>query len=220
MQDAATHAAVGLVAALGVAVMSLSAREHRTLDSIENELAGSDPNLAALLATFTRLTSGEEMPAREEIRSGEGPNGIRRLVRDRQHPPRYRGPRRAHRPCHRLGWQLAGLLLSLLVAVGLSAVVVVGRGRSAATCVHPWSLLVCAPRAPAHSARPGARKTAAGRPPRSRPRAGRSRIGGRQTQHSGFWLRASQSRSVNLSAALGTSAQTSAAVTPRASRTC
>ena len=32
--------------------MSLSAREQQALDSIEDEMAGSDPKLASLLATF------------------------------------------------------------------------------------------------------------------------------------------------------------------------
>jgi len=47
--------------------MSLSAREQHALDSIETALTGSDPDLAVLLATFGRLTSGEEMPGREKI---------------------------------------------------------------------------------------------------------------------------------------------------------
>jgi hypothetical protein len=50
-----------------VAVMSLSAREEQALECIADRLAGSDPGLAAMLATFTRLTSGEEMPAREAV---------------------------------------------------------------------------------------------------------------------------------------------------------
>ena len=47
--------------------MSLSAREQQALDCIEDELAGSDPKLAWLLATFARHASGEEMPVREKI---------------------------------------------------------------------------------------------------------------------------------------------------------
>jgi type VI protein secretion system component VasF len=53
-----------------VAVMSLSPREQEALSRIENGLAGSDPELAGRLATFTRLTSGEAMPAREEMQTG------------------------------------------------------------------------------------------------------------------------------------------------------
>jgi hypothetical protein len=47
--------------------MSLKAWEQRALDSIKDGLAGSDPHLAALLTTFARLASAEEMPAREMI---------------------------------------------------------------------------------------------------------------------------------------------------------
>jgi hypothetical protein len=49
--------------------MSLSAREQQTLNSIRDGLAGSDPELATLLATFTEQASGEEMPVRENIRA-------------------------------------------------------------------------------------------------------------------------------------------------------
>jgi len=54
----------------GVAVMSLTARERQALHAIEDWLAGSDPGLASRLATFIRLTCGEEMPAREKIQRG------------------------------------------------------------------------------------------------------------------------------------------------------
>ena len=47
--------------------MSLNAWEQQALDSIKNGLAGSDPELAALLSAFTRLASGEEMPDREKV---------------------------------------------------------------------------------------------------------------------------------------------------------
>jgi hypothetical protein len=47
--------------------MSLSAYERRALDSISENLTGSDPDLAQLLDTFTQLTASELMPAREQI---------------------------------------------------------------------------------------------------------------------------------------------------------
>jgi len=50
--------------------MSLSAWEQQALDSIKDGLAGTDPKLAALLATFDRLASGEGMPAREKVQAG------------------------------------------------------------------------------------------------------------------------------------------------------
>jgi hypothetical protein len=47
--------------------MSISEREQQALGSIEEDLAGSVPELAAKLAMFTRLTAGEAMPPRERV---------------------------------------------------------------------------------------------------------------------------------------------------------
>jgi Protein of unknown function (DUF3040) len=52
-----------------VAVMSLSAHEQQALESIGDELTVSDPELASLLTTFTRLTAGEDMPVRDQTRT-------------------------------------------------------------------------------------------------------------------------------------------------------
>jgi hypothetical protein len=88
--------------------MSLSPREQDALNSIRKRLAGSDPELAALLATFTRLSSGEEMPAREPVQA-----------RTRRHPPRgkMRGP--AHRVYQRLGIHRVALLLWLVITIAM-----------------------------------------------------------------------------------------------------
>jgi Protein of unknown function (DUF3040) len=53
-----------------VAFVSLSAREQQMLGRIADELAASDPGLASTLGVFNRLTSGEEMPARQQVRAG------------------------------------------------------------------------------------------------------------------------------------------------------
>ena len=47
-----------------------SAWEQQALNSIKDGLASSDPTLVARLAIFTRLASGEEMPACEKIHVG------------------------------------------------------------------------------------------------------------------------------------------------------
>jgi len=47
--------------------MSLRPRDRQALDSITEGLEGSDPALARLLDTFTRLTAGEAMPSREHV---------------------------------------------------------------------------------------------------------------------------------------------------------
>ena len=117
--------------------MSLSTREQQALEGIENRLAGSDPKLAALLVTFARLTSGEAMPAREEVRE------------DARLPGRW--TRRVFRRARRLLAAYAGLdhalaLLWVLVAVGVIAVAVAlsGGGRAGA-CVRSWPVTCTAP---------------------------------------------------------------------------
>jgi Protein of unknown function (DUF3040) len=47
--------------------MGLGPNEQRLLDQIERALHGSDPKLAAKLATFNRLTFHEAMPLRERL---------------------------------------------------------------------------------------------------------------------------------------------------------
>src|SRR4051794_41670993 len=49
--------------------MSLGTWEQQALDSIKDGLAGSDPELAALLTTFSQLAAAEEMPARMTLRA-------------------------------------------------------------------------------------------------------------------------------------------------------
>jgi hypothetical protein len=127
-----------------VAVMSLSAREQQALDSIEDRLVGSDPRLAALLftllLTFSRLTSGDAMPAREEV------------------PGQARWTRRALRRARRLLAAYAGLdrtmaLLWVLITVGLIAVAaVLSGGGSGRACVRSWAVACTAPAPANHTA--------------------------------------------------------------------
>jgi hypothetical protein len=106
--------------------MSLSAWEQQALDSIKDGLAGSDPDLAALLCAFTWLASGEERPA-----SDDAEVGVRRAVRRLRRARRRSNVRRVYQ---RLGLQRAALLLLLLMAAALIAVALAvdpggGRGR-------------------------------------------------------------------------------------------
>ena len=142
--------------------MSLSAREQQALDSIESGLAGSDPGLVSLLATFARLASGEEMPVHEEIRV-PGRRATRRPLRNRR-------PRRAdvHRDGRspRLGWQQTIVLLWLAVTIAVVTVaLVLNRGSRNGPCTEAWAAAVCTQQAPAHSPRPTAHNTAAGQVP-------------------------------------------------------
>ena len=94
--------------ATGGPVMSLSPREQHALDSIRDRLAGSDPELAALLATFTRLASGEQMPARGPVRAGKG-----------RHPHRGQMGRPEHPVYQRLGFYRVALLLWVVITIAL-----------------------------------------------------------------------------------------------------
>jgi hypothetical protein len=123
--------------------MSLSAFEQHELQCIENSLADSDPRLASLLATFTRLTAGEEMPARERIQAGRrlGP-GRRRRRRPR---PGARGAAIA-RPPRRVAWRRIGPVLWVLLAIGLIAGALAATGGGGRAC--NGSTAVCAGLAP------------------------------------------------------------------------
>jgi hypothetical protein len=123
--------------------MSLSAWEQQALDSIKDGLAGSDPELAALLSAFTRLASGEEMPDREKVRAGSR-RALRRLRRARWRPS-------ARRVWQRLGIQRAVLLLWLLTTAAVIAVALaLNAGGDHGTCTGTVAT-ICVDKAPQHS---------------------------------------------------------------------
>lgn len=108
--------------------MSLSTREQHALHSIEDGLAGSDPELTSLLATFTKLTEGEAFPEREKIHA-----------------------RLPGRPHGKLVWMLLCLVVSIaLIGAGLSLSRSGGSGQGeCSTWLVPAP---CSTSAPAHSA--------------------------------------------------------------------
>jgi hypothetical protein len=111
-------------------VTSLSTQEQQALDSIMDDLAGCDPALVARLAIFTRLASGEEMPARERVQAGS-----RRKVRRSRS-----GPRLTRRPHQRLGLPQAAMLLWLVITVALIAIALASsHGGSQGTCPRSWA---------------------------------------------------------------------------------
>ena len=131
--------------------MSLSAHEQQELDSIEEEIAGSDPALAARLTTFARLAAGEELPAREQIRAGR-PRG--------RQGPRVPGTfGRPGRPAMRPGLVVVLLWLTVSIALVVS-VLVISRGDGGKGCAVPG--VTCAGQAPAHGLRPGTATPPAG----------------------------------------------------------
>ena len=137
--------------------MSLSAWEQQALDSIKAGLAGSDPELAALLSAFTRLASDEEMPDREKIRAGSR-RALRRLRR-----VRWRSSVR--RMGQRLGIQRAALLLWLLTTAALIAVALaLNADGDHGTCTETVAM-VCVEPAPGHSPGSPSHSTTTGRAP-------------------------------------------------------
>lgn len=110
--------------------MSLSTWEQQALDSIRKALAGSDPTLAARLAIFTRLASGEEMPASEKLRPGS-----------RRPAPRTR-PGAPAAQARRLGVSHMMLLLWLVTSVTLISVAfALNRPGGTDTCHGYWAAL-------------------------------------------------------------------------------
>ena len=92
--------------------------ERQALDSIQSALGHTDPKLASLLATFTRLAASEEMPAHERVRSplGHAPR------RHRSSPRRGKAPPHRHRSLQRaviLTWLITSIAM-ITVAVTLS----------------------------------------------------------------------------------------------------
>jgi len=108
--------------------MSLSAREQHALDSIKEGLARSDPQLATLLATFTELVCGEDMPMCETIHAGSW-----RALGHRRRRPTSKSHRHAGSMHQRPGLQGAALLM-LITATLIVIGVVFGRSGGAIKC--------------------------------------------------------------------------------------
>jgi len=124
--------------------MSLSAWEQQVLNSIKDGLAGSDPELAALLSAFTKLTADEEMPSAETVPAGSR-RALRRLRRARRRSSSRRALQRMGPHPARLLWLLWPLITAALIAIVLALNV----GDHGTTCVQEG--LVCASPGPAHS---------------------------------------------------------------------
>ena len=89
--------------------MGLKAHERDVLDSIEDQITGSDPRLASMLAVFSRLNAGEPLPAREQIRAG---------------PPRVA-----------VRWPFAWPLVWIIASVGLIVLALaLGHGGGSGPC--------------------------------------------------------------------------------------
>ncbi len=115
--------------------MSLSRWEQQALDLIKDGLASSDPRLVARLSIFTRLASGEEMPAREEL-----PAGARRPRPRPRRPRRGDGRGHAHQVYQRTGLPRVMPLLWLVITAALIVVALVcNRVGGHGGCTMPWA---------------------------------------------------------------------------------
>ena len=105
--------------------------EHEALDSIQTALGRTDPKLASLLATFSRLASSEQMPAHEKVWS------------PLRHPPHRRRsrPRRAKAPHRHRSLQRAVILTWLITSIAMITVAVILSRGSPAPC--PQTLGIC-----------------------------------------------------------------------------
>jgi hypothetical protein len=135
--------------------MSLSTWEQQALDSIKDGLAGSDPELVALLTTFSQLAADEEMPARVTLRARS-----RRAV---QSSRQRRG--RTGQAYQRLCLRYAVVVWFLMTATIIGAAVALSRGDVHSACPRSW-WAACASQVPSSSAPFTAQTVPAGQLPR------------------------------------------------------
>ena len=102
-----------------------------------------------MLGIFSRLTSGEEMPAREKIRVRR--RAVHSPRRARRRPRRGTSLRRAHQLYLRLGWQQAMLLVWAVVSAGLIAVALALNTSGHNACVRSVGTACPSPSIPRHA---------------------------------------------------------------------
>jgi hypothetical protein len=115
---------------MAVPVMSPAGWEHQALDSIQSTLGHTDPKLASLLATFSRLASSDEMPAHEKV-----PSPLR-------HPPHRRRPRprRGKAPHRQRSPQRAVILTWLITCIAMITVAVILSRGGPAPCPQAFGI--------------------------------------------------------------------------------
>ena len=131
--------------------MSLNQPETQALGAVADGLAGADPRLASMLAIFSRLAAGEEMPAREKTRARRGRSAGHRPRRARRHPRRgvaFPQPRRLY---PRLGWQQAMLVLGAVIFAALLTAALVLNASGHTTCARSMGTACASPSIPQHA---------------------------------------------------------------------
>lgn len=122
--------------------MSLSAWERQSLDTIKDRLTGSDPELAALLVTFTQLTAGEEMPARATLRA----RSRRAIQRSRRRA--LRGRDQVGQAYLRMRSRYAVMAWLAVTVIMIGVAVALSHGGGSSACSGSWWGAACASAAP------------------------------------------------------------------------
>ena len=113
--------------------MSLNAWEQCTLGCIADELADSAPELTSKLTLFNQLTSGEAMPARQQV--GETGEAARHRSRTRRRRSNQR------RRIRQRVWPLTAVALTVITAIVMTLVLTLTGHRSGGNsgCTQSWS---------------------------------------------------------------------------------
>jgi hypothetical protein len=129
--------------------VSLSAHDRHELGALEQELAASDPQLAAMLSTFSRLTAGEAMPGRERIPKPQPPTVTQAAFGLFPHRPAWRGSRgsRRRRLLIRL-LRISPLAAWLVISAALLTVAVVLSHSGGNTTCARWLATACVTTSP------------------------------------------------------------------------
>jgi len=132
--------------------MSLSQPQTQALGAIADGLAGSDPRLASMLAIFSRLAAGEDMPVRQKTRVRRGRPAAHRPRRARRHPRRGTAVPQARRPHPRLGRPQAMLVLGAVVFAALLTAALALTAGGPNTCARPMATACPLAAIPQHAA--------------------------------------------------------------------
>src|SRR4029077_20026643 len=96
----------------------------------QSALGHTDPKLASLLATFTRLAASEEMPAHEKVRSPLGHPRRHHRSRPRRGKARHRQP----------SLQRAVILTWLITSIAMISVAVILSRGGQASCPQAFGI--------------------------------------------------------------------------------
>jgi hypothetical protein len=115
--------------------MSLPARQQRVLDRIESPLHACDPYLRSMFAIFTKLTSDEEMPRLEELKSRSLPlpGWLKRLARSGRERQMARGAWAAGTP----GTARRAIIMVPIILLALAPAALLGLGTSSVSRCGP-----------------------------------------------------------------------------------